>query len=144
MKTQISRTSHNTKKHYSGVYQQQGRMITDADWNELVEVSKERIAQALNNIIGSGVPRNSALQIFNDAGTNRIRPGHVYVNGMLAQLEADSDAVDFDAQADLPLPAGIAPGANSRIYVDVWERSVVSLEHDALRDPGLEHHEPGP
>ncbi len=35
MKTEISRDSHQPKKRYSGVYQQQGRMLTDADWNNL-------------------------------------------------------------------------------------------------------------
>ena len=137
MKTQISRYSHNAKKHYSGVYQQQGRMITDADWNALVDVTKERIAQALHNVIGSGVPRNMPLQVVDNAGTLRIHPGRVYVDGVLAQLEAETDALGFDAQADLPLPNGVAPGANSRVYADVWERSVVSLEDSELRDPGL-------
>ena len=34
-------------------------------------------------------------------------------------------------------PMGMTPGANSLIYADVWERVVVSLEDEALRDPGL-------
>ena len=42
MKTQISRDSFNSDKRYSGVYLQQGRMITDADWNEETEISRRR------------------------------------------------------------------------------------------------------
>ncbi|MHA1134959.1 MAG: DUF6519 domain-containing protein [Candidatus Thorarchaeota archaeon] len=29
-------------KGYSGIYQQQGRMLTDADWNELTRIKKDR------------------------------------------------------------------------------------------------------
>ena len=54
MKTQISRISHWPEKRYSGVYQQQGRMITDADWNELVELLKARVDGALADAVGSG------------------------------------------------------------------------------------------
>ena len=37
MKSQISRDSHRRGRRYEGVQQQQGRVITDADWNELTE-----------------------------------------------------------------------------------------------------------
>ena len=37
MKAQISRARQRRGKRYTRVSQQQGRMITDADWNELVE-----------------------------------------------------------------------------------------------------------
>jgi hypothetical protein len=55
MKTEISRNSHQPKKRYSGVYQQQGRMLTDADWNELVDVIKEQLDDALRDIVGTVV-----------------------------------------------------------------------------------------
>ena len=69
MKTEISRDSHQPEKRYSGVYQQQGRMLTDADWNELVEILKERLNDALKDVVGSkdkeggvgGTPRHRAL-----------------------------------------------------------------------------------
>ncbi len=52
MKIQISNQSHQPTKRYSGVYQQQGRMITDADWNELVTIIKERQDAALEDVVG--------------------------------------------------------------------------------------------
>ena len=60
MKTQISRDSFLAAKRYSGVYQQQGRMITDADWNELSDLAKQRLQDALLNAIGSGAPRDDS------------------------------------------------------------------------------------
>ncbi len=137
MKTQISRHNHNAKKHYSGVYQQQGRMITDADWNTLVDITKEHIALALDDIVGKGVPRTKALKIIEDAGAIKIKPGHVYLDGVLAQLEGSPSGIGFDEQPDFPLQEGVTPGANTIIYADVWERTVVSLEDNELLDPGL-------
>ena len=46
MSTQISRDSYRPGQRYSGVYQQQGRMLVDADLNEFVDVLKARLAQA--------------------------------------------------------------------------------------------------
>ena len=51
---QTSRDSHDPKRRYSGVYQPQGRMITDADWNALVEPAKQRLHEAM---------RHSALEL---------------------------------------------------------------------------------
>ena len=61
MKTQTSRNSFDPVKRYSGVYQQMGRMFTDADWNELSDLAKHRLADALTDVIGSGTPRERGL-----------------------------------------------------------------------------------
>lgn len=137
MKTQNSRDSHVSKKRYSGVYQQQGRMITDADWNELVDLVKQRLADALKDVIGSGIPNGleRGLAIEENSGAIKIRPGHVYIDGIKGELISDQDAINFDAQEDFPYVP--LPGISSRIYADVWERVVVSLEDENLRDPGL-------
>src|SRR5262249_30888514 len=82
MKSQISRHSHVRDKRYSGVYQQQGRMITDADWNELVDVLKERLQRSLAEVVGSGVPREARLHLDNVGGEIKIVPGAVYVHGL--------------------------------------------------------------
>ena len=54
MKTQRSRNTFDALKRYSGVYQQQGRMITDADWNELSDLLKERLNDVLRDVVGGG------------------------------------------------------------------------------------------
>ena len=64
MKTQISRASDRPGRRYSGVYQQQGRMITDADWNELVEILKRRLdgALATSSAAAAARPRAGACR----------------------------------------------------------------------------------
>jgi hypothetical protein len=139
MKTEISRDSHQPNKRYSGVYQQQGRMLTDADWNELVEILKGRLNESLKDVVGSneggigGTPRHRALKIVDDGGI-KIHPGHVYVNGVAAQLPGDTDIV-YDAQLDFPSPPTLPN--NYVLYADVWERTVTHLMDEHLRDKGL-------
>ncbi len=136
MKTQISRDSHNPDEHYSGVYQQQGRMITDADWNELVEILKVRLDNALKDIVGSGTPNGSSLHVKKGQDTPFIiKPGTVYVNGLRGEIKG-TKSFEFDKQPDFPHAP--SPNVNSCIYVDLWERTVISLEDDKLRDPGLQ------
>ena len=138
MKTQISRNSFKAEKRYAGVYQQQGRMLTDADWNNLVDVLKGHLAEALKDVAGTGSPRNGALTI--DTADLTIIPGDLYVDGLRASLPGAgndripvTDQPDFPDGPDLPDPA-VGPYV---VYADVWERSLTALEDPDLRDAGL-------
>jgi hypothetical protein len=132
MKIQISRHSHDPARRYSGVYQQQGRMITDADWNELQAIAKARLDAALRDAIGAGVPAGRGLRISADL---KIIPGVAYTGGIAAHLPG-SDPIEYGAQPDFPGAPG-APAAGEILYVDAWEREVLYLEDPALQDPGL-------
>ncbi|MFA7316310.1 MAG: DUF6519 domain-containing protein [Sulfuricella sp.] len=138
MKTQISRNTFKPGQRYSGVYQQQGRMLTDADWNELMDVMKTRVDEAIRDAIGSGAPRDRGLAVLDNF---RLQPGHLYVDGIHAELPGTA-ALDFAAQPDfsqaqaLPLSGGSAPSGYV-LYADVWERPVLALEDGELLDPGL-------
>lgn len=144
MKTEISRDSHNARKRYSGVYHQQGRMLADYDWNELVEIVKERLKGVLGDLVDGGAPREGAVEVVkpNPANPLAISPGRAYASGAPAAVVPDEshqnqDPFPFDGQADFPSPP--APPANDyTVYLDVWERSVVALEDEEhLRDPAL-------
>jgi len=142
MKTEISRDSHQPKKRYSGVYQQQGRMLTDADWNELVDILKGRLNDALKDIIGcreggiGGTPRHRALQVIKNLAADplTIQPGHVYVDGVAAQVPGDT-AIAYAMQPDFPTPPALIN--DCVLYADVWERTVTQLTDPRLRDQGL-------
>ena len=145
MKAQISKTTFDSKKRYSAVYQQMGRMFTDADWNELTDLGRERLVEALKDIIGSGSPeQRGILEETETAGvtTYRLLWGVVYVDGISAELQPDpaltvTPYLNLAAQADLPLAGNALPSGDHRLYLDVWERVVTALEDDDLRDPGL-------
>ncbi len=138
MKTQISRNTFKSGQRYSGVYQQQGRMLTDADWNELMDVMKTRVDEAIRDAIGSGAPRDRGLAVLDSF---RLQPGHLYVEGIHAELPGTAaldfaDQPDFSEAQTLPLSGGSAP-AGYVLYADVWERAVLALEDGELLDPGL-------
>ncbi len=138
MKTQISRDSFRPGERYSGVYLQQGRMILDADWNELTDIQKVRLVEALRDAIASGAPRNDGLRIYADTATPDtilIQPGMLYVDGVPARLDGDTP-LHIDQQPDYPFP-GPYSGQNLTLYADVWERSVTALERSALMDAAL-------
>lgn len=141
MKTQISRDSFDRDKRYSGVYLQQGRMITDADWNEETEISRRRLDDALADVVTSGVPRDNGLKLEAVAGQPlRLRRGRLYAGGagaLVTGTQADpAQPFGLDQQADLPLPDAVTPPAGGYLlYADVWERAVTSIEDAAqLRD----------
>lgn len=140
MKTQLSQDSFRRAKRFSGVYQQQGRMLTDADWNELVDILKHRVREAMSDVIGSGSPGSGGL-VNTVLGAEGLRWGRVYVDGIVAEVRSGptaTSAVNFgyDEQEDFPEP-GVLPTVPYVLYADVWERPVTSLEDPVLRDPGL-------
>jgi hypothetical protein len=138
MKTQISRNSFQPDGRYSGLYLQQGRMITDADWNELTDIDKTRLIAALANTVAGGAPRVDGLRIMADpeGSTNiLIQPGTLFVEGVLARLPGTAP-VAINGQPDYPLQANYN-SQNLRLYADVWERPVTALEEENLMDPAL-------
>ena len=146
MKTQISRNTFAPEKRFSGIYQQMGRMIPDSDWNELSELVKERLNDAMRDVVGSGTPRGRGLLKRlpgPPADLCELRWGYAYVDGIPAQARPRGPTIDpngivfeYGNQADFPSPPPL-PAGDYKLYLDVWERAVTSLEDGTLRDPGL-------
>src|SRR5215472_4103198 len=61
MKADLSRNSFDRAQHFSAVRLQQGRIVTDADWNEQADITRYRAeSQALDIIGPSGAPLGAA------------------------------------------------------------------------------------
>lgn len=58
------------KKDYSGVYQQQGRMITDADWTESPRITKTREKITAVSCASCGAPNNATSSQCNNCGAS--------------------------------------------------------------------------
>ncbi len=150
MKTQISRNSRQATKNYSSVCHQQGRMLTDSDLTEQALLSRDRLNQALLDVIGTGTPRFDALLQLTQSGDTEIPSlhwGRVYVDGVPAEVVADKAAegepavdpelFEYDHQLRYPEAPALPTASAYRLYLDVWERAVSWLEDENLRDPGL-------
>lgn len=138
MKTQISRDSFAPDQRYAGVFQQQGRMILDADWNELALLQNSRLVDALRDAIAGGAPRVGGLRLYADpagSSTIRLQPGVLYVKGVPA-LMPGSEPIPITKQPDYPLNATFS-GVSLKLYADVWDRCVTALERPELMDPAL-------
>ena len=112
-------------------------MLTDADWNEMVDLLKGLLADALVDVVGNGSPRVGAVSIDKDDRT--IIPGDLYVDGIhakLPKLPGDTN-IEISNQPDLPDYRKLPKKGIYIIYADVWERPVTCLEDGQLSDAGL-------
>lgn len=91
-----SRKLFDSKKHYSAVLEQQGRVQLDADWNEQVDIQQYRIATEAIDVIGAtGVPKKNggfAITPLADGSDFTIAAGRIYVDGLLFELEPGINA----------------------------------------------------
>jgi hypothetical protein len=142
MKGDFTRNTFDRTKHYQGVLLQQGRVQTDADWNEQVAITARRDATTAADLAGCcGAPADrAAFGILAAAPDGAQAPdddfylsaGRYYVDGIQCELE---QAVLFSKQPDLPgqtLTAG-----TYLLYLDVWQRHLAALEDPSIREVAL-------
>ena len=140
MKGDFSRVPFDPTKHYSGVLMQQGRVQTDADWNEQEAIQRRRTQVEARDVIGRcGAPKaNAGFGIALTNGKLTIGAGRYYVDGILCENEVD--ALPFEAQPDLPGAPDwtqVLAKANATLavaYLDVWERHITPLDDPLLRE----------
>ena len=91
MKSDISRTTFDVRKHYIKVVMQQGRVQVDADWNEQADIFRHHMQTEGRDIIGTyGVPMQDggfAVAFTPDNRDLVIYPGRLYIDGVLCELE---------------------------------------------------------
>ncbi|HEY9852412.1 MAG TPA: DUF6519 domain-containing protein [Leptolyngbyaceae cyanobacterium] len=94
MKGDFSRQTFDSKKHYTAVLMQQGRVQVDADWNEQQAINQYQITTETKDLIGKcGVPQTSdgfQITLNDDKSDLIISPGRIYVDGILTELETSS------------------------------------------------------
>ncbi len=138
-----TRFTFDPRKRYSGVRMQQGRVQLDADWNEAVEIIKQRVRTlALDSFGPVGLPVQTtpdAFLISFLAGPPvdlSIEPGRLYLDGWLAELFPD-EGVTYLSQPYLPDAPALPAAGDAVVYLDVWEREVTYIEDPDLLDVAL-------
>jgi hypothetical protein len=152
MKAEISQIGLYRERRFTGVYQQQGRMMLDRDWNEACDILRDLGNRVGDEAIGTGVPRHEGLLTNASTGlTLRNAGGRVAASGLIAEVlprDTAAGAKLYTSQLDLPdqvhgpKPGELQPllkgSPNARLlYVDVWERPVTAFEISDLIDPAL-------
>lgn len=149
----FSRKTFRKEQHYNRVLQQQGRVQTDADWNEQVDIQLYRTETEATDVIGrAGVPKkDNGFEIGLASGGRdlTIAPGRIYVEGQLCELEA---AARYTTQPYLPHPEFTSPSSppsspphdtlslptgNYLVFLDAWKLEVSALDDKLIREVAL-------
>lgn len=155
MGADLSRVRFDALRDHSGVVMQQGRLLLDADWNELVAILDRRLRAGAADLGSEGpkpgiagvavVPRTTpdAFKIALAGGSLAIGRGRMYVDGLLAQNHGiGADVFDpllvetvhaqdtpYTQQPYWPTPTLPLPTTGTHlVYLDVWAREVTPLE----------------
>ena len=150
----LSRNSFDHKANVDGVLHQQGRVLTDADWNEqtLIGDRWQRAAAgaAISGgfaAVGSGDP-NALLVVQGSVADGRIavdvNPGQVWAGGWLAHLRSSTgnESVPERRQTSyLRAPSGPAPGSpgtRDAVVIELWREALSAFQvPHSLIEPAL-------
>ncbi|MBZ4420181.1 DUF6519 domain-containing protein [Myxococcus sp. RHSTA-1-4] len=146
----ITRSSHDSRKHYDAMRALQGRMLTDDDLNVSDILAKEERRAERVHVIGPHGSPDDGFSIANpsltefDGGTLidfDIRPGTLYVGGLRLELEPGGER--FSGQRDWLQQTRkdrTAIGRASRVdlvYVEAWQQPVTATEDGELLEEAL-------
>src|SRR5690242_13556409 len=146
MGADLSRVRFDARRDHSGVVMQQGRLLLDADWNELVAVLDRRLRADAADLGSPGpqpgiagvavVPRTTpdAFALALSGGDLTIGRGRMYVDGIVAENHG-TGAPEFDAllseprgtatttyaaQPYWPTPDALPATGTHLVYLDAW------------------------
>jgi hypothetical protein len=158
MSADISRVRFDPLRDFAGVVLQQGRLLLDADFNELVALLDRRLRAETCDLTSFGpdpdhagvawVPRETpdAFRVSLDGGALSIGRGRMYVDGLLAENHG-KDLEGFDPllsevtgtadtpyleQPYWPTPDPLPTSGTHLAYLDVWQREVTHIEDTDL------------
>ncbi|BAY08539.1 DUF6519 domain-containing protein [Calothrix sp. NIES-2098] len=132
MKGDFTRSTFQPQKHYTSVRMQQGRLQLDADWNEQIDILAYLNQIQLQDMIGvSGVPETNGgfkIQTTDNQEELTISAGHIYVNGILCELEQE---INYNQKPK-------ADGESEYVvYLDVWQRFITAIDDPEIREIAL-------
>jgi Family of unknown function (DUF6519) len=141
MRGDFSRSGFDRQANVDGVLHQQGRVFSDADWNEQTWISDRWQQAAARAAIGDGVaavPAADADALLvvraNASGgeiTLDVNPGQVWAGGLLAHLRpstAGSGAPERRTATYLAAPGAGgppgAPGSRDAVVLELWREAL--------------------
>ncbi len=144
----FSRQTFDPRKHYTGVWMQQGRVQLDADWNEAQAIHQYRFETEARDVIGpSGAPIHESdtdfkitVQHDDNGQFLQIGQGRYYVNGLLCENQHD---VRFTSQPYFPEHQSLQEFLETKktslalLYLDVWERPISALDDPHISEVAL-------
>ena len=150
----LSRNGFDHQANVDGVIHQQGRVLTDADWNEQTLIG-DRWQRAASGAaisggfaaVGSGDP-GALLVVQGTAADGRIavdvNPGQVWADGWLAHLRSSTGNAALPERRPAPYltappgPAPGAPGTRDAVVLELWRETLSGFQvPHRLLEPAL-------
>ena len=138
----ISRDATDLRKHYDRVQMQQGRVLTDDDFNEAERLDAEDSRRVRVDVIGPAGSPDDGFKLKVVAGQLTMSAGTFYAGGLRLELENDEP---FNLQKDW-LQQGRSPGETLTapagaqfdfVWLDVWQQPVSAVEDKELFEAAL-------
>ena len=134
MKGDFTRMTFDPAKHYSRVFEQQGRVEVDSDFNEMNDIHRYVSRRLAADLIGPHGGTGDSFKIANARKDNNnelwefeIGLGHYYVNGVLCENDGP---LRYSDQRGSPSVLKDVEVGNYLAYLDVWERHVTAYEDE--------------
>jgi hypothetical protein len=138
----ISRDATDFRKHYDRVHMQQGRVLTDDDFNEAERLDAEASRRVRVDVIGPAGSPDDGFKLKWVGTELTLSAGTFYVGGLRLELENDEA---FNLQRDW-LQQGSGPGEKLAapagaqvdfVWLDVWQQPVAAVEDKELFEAAL-------
>ncbi|HMH22228.1 MAG TPA: DUF6519 domain-containing protein [Puia sp.] len=147
MGSDISRINFDAAKHYKSVRMQQGRVLTDDDYNEGNRIQEDDLRKSRVDIIGPyGSPDDgwliSSPRIDKGLINFDILAGVLYLGGLRLELEQletyrlQKDWLQQPADLDKMPPFSDKPRYDL-VFIEAWQQTVTAVEDDALFEVAL-------
>jgi hypothetical protein len=154
MSGDYSKWSYQSWRNYSAVLLQQGRVLTDADWNEWVALMLRRLQAGTLDSLGRAVVPSETADAFRvgvTAGKLNIGLGRAYVDGLLAENHGQprgewysplaelrgADPLVYSNPPHLLAPAELPSSGRHVVYLRVWQRELTHVVQPELVEKAL-------
>lgn len=127
----FSRDSFDPSKQYTRVLMQQGRPLTDADWNEQVAILLQEQRDSIMEIVGWHGSADNGFGLAQIDGVYTLQQGSYFVDGIrcvnLRLLRAVLNGSSHD----------LVPNNDYLIYLRVWDESINAINDSQILEPAL-------
>jgi Family of unknown function (DUF6519) len=143
MKGDFARVTFDPTLHYSQVFQQQGRVLLEADWNEQASIQLHLLRTMVRDLVGPcwAVGQGFAIATQPHVTDWQLSAGHFYADGILCVNDA---MCTLSTQPYAPTPDDMVYGGNLvdppdsfALWLDVWERHLCAVEAPEISDTAL-------
>lgn len=143
----IARIGTDERKRYVSTGMQQGRPITEDDWNENSRLTAEEQRRVVLDVVGaSGSPDGGFLiddpKIAGGALDVRIGAGTLYLGGERLEMPAPERYLTQSDWLEQTAADGVAPPAanatrTTLAYLEAWQQTITAPEDAELFEPAL-------